>query len=244
MRDRILKAHLTVILRQACTYVGRGLDLADLFQEGCNGFVVGLDRFRFDKGATFRNYIGFWIRQAILRAIATKARTIRLPVHVHEALGECDSVEQDTLEDLEENFDDARDHAKEDEEQTKHCVTNLQRVGINEITEIELHHAIGELADTEDRTAGQELDRTATKIALDRLLLELDQREQNVVARRFGLGGRKIETLEQIAVDYRLTRERIRQIEKNAIEKLRHPSCVMQLLGDVGVPHVQASPIP
>src|SRR5262249_9328494 len=75
--DDILKGFLRVILRQACTYIDRGLDLADLFQEGCAGFIRGLDRFQFDKGATFRNYIGFWIRQGILRAIATKARTVR-----------------------------------------------------------------------------------------------------------------------------------------------------------------------
>jgi DNA-directed RNA polymerase sigma subunit (sigma70/sigma32) len=108
----------------------------------------------------------------VLRAIATKARTIRLPVHVHTELAVYDSPEQDTLEDLEENFDDARDHVTEDGEQTKQCFTNLQRVGLNEITEIELHHAIGELADTEDRRAGQELDRTTTEVALDRVLLE------------------------------------------------------------------------
>jgi RNA polymerase primary sigma factor len=226
LRDIILTAHLRIILRQACTYVGQGLELSDLFQEGCIGFIVGLDHFRFDKGATFRNYIAFWIRQSILRGIATKSRAIRLPAYVHARLTELQAIEVEPVECPEESWADDQAHVGEDGKQVSWRFSELQRVGINEITEEELHDAMEQPASTEGTSAGRKLDSIEVINALHKILEDLDKREQDVIARRFGLNGRKKETLEQIASDYRLTRERIRQIEENAIETLRHPSRV------------------
>ena len=226
LRDIILKAYLRVVLRQACTYFGKGLDLADLFQEGCIGFIAGFDHFQFNKGATFRNYISFWIRQAILRGIAIKSRAIRLPAHVQDRLTESQAMEAEPVERLEENWTDEQAHPEGNGEQASRHFAELQPVGINEMTEEELHSAIERSANTEEVFAGQELDSIEVSTALERILGDLDRREQEIIARRFGLDGREVETLEQIALDYGVTRERIRQIEENAIEKLRHPSRV------------------